>query len=88
MCSSLGSSPSVDLSVPYLEEDIMREIMIQTQTWGYHWNNTGPHGPEPYNEEYLAKFSKIFYHNEQSTLHSKYMRYLLSASNIKFALKN
>ena len=53
-----------DVSVPYLEEDIMREIMIQTQTWGYHWNNTGPHGPEPYNEEYLVKFSKNFNHNE------------------------
>lgn len=39
-------------SVPFVENIITRKAMILSQTWGYHWNTTGSHGPEPYTREF------------------------------------
>ncbi|XP_071495219.1 uncharacterized protein [Diadema antillarum] len=36
----------------YWTNPTWREYNVERNTWGYHWNETGLHGPEPYMEEY------------------------------------
>ncbi|CAH1801725.1 unnamed protein product [Owenia fusiformis] len=38
--------------VPYVVDPVERPIFVETQTWGYKWNTTGPHGPEPFVGEF------------------------------------
>merc|ERR1711915_1000823 len=39
--------------VPFPDSVIEREIMVNSNTWGYSWQDSdGPQGPEPYLEEY------------------------------------
>jgi len=39
--------------VPFPDSVIEREIMVNSNTWGYSWQDSdGPQGPEPYIEEY------------------------------------
>ena len=39
--------------VPFPDSVIERELMVNSNTWGYSWQDSdGPQGPEPYIEEY------------------------------------
>jgi len=39
--------------VPLPDTDIEKQLMVDSNTWGYDWQDSdGPQGPEPYLEEY------------------------------------
>ena len=42
--------------VPYFEDPTVAYMFSQWQTWGYHWQDSGAHGPEPYMMEYQFGF--------------------------------
>ncbi|CAH1801803.1 unnamed protein product [Owenia fusiformis] len=41
--------------VPFHDDPVEQVVNVASQTWGYRWNTTGPHGPEPYMREYEEK---------------------------------
>ena len=38
--------------VPFVEPVAERWTYVEFNTWGHHWQDAGPQGPEPYMEEY------------------------------------
>ena len=38
--------------VPFVEPVVERWPYVEFNTWGHHWQDAGPQGPEPYMEEY------------------------------------
>eukprot|EP00095_Tigriopus_kingsejongensis_P004512 maker-scaffold427_size174323-snap-gene-0.44 protein:Tk04512 transcript:maker-scaffold427_size174323-snap-gene-0.44-mRNA-1 annotation:"hypothetical protein BRAFLDRAFT_126511" len=50
--------------VPYFANPTMAEIYALINTWGFQWDEDGPHGPEPYIHEYEFNTQLPVYLNE------------------------